>query len=118
MAADCRSCFSLSAKEQPVQPVASFSLTVCELGSGGFQNLLVVEIAWVRWAVAVSSAYVCSNAACPVCCDLCLSPHQSEQSPKDMGHPCASIKDSARDNTAAFHTQRSKNEVWTPAPHR
>nr|AAD28798.1 serine-threonine kinase 9 [Takifugu rubripes] len=36
---------------------------------------------------------------------------RSEQSPKDMGHPCAPIKDSARDNTAAFHTQRSKNEA-------
>ncbi|KAG7483035.1 cyclin-dependent kinase-like 5 isoform X1 [Solea senegalensis] len=36
---------------------------------------------------------------------------RSEQSPKDMSHPCASIKDSTRDNTAAFHTQRSKNEV-------
>uniref|UniRef100_H3C0P3 Cyclin-dependent kinase-like 5 n=1 Tax=Tetraodon nigroviridis TaxID=99883 RepID=H3C0P3_TETNG len=37
-----------------------------------------------------------------------LSPQLSEQSPKDMGHP---NKDSARDNTAAFHTQRSKNEA-------
>uniref|UniRef100_A0A3Q3D0Y7 Cyclin-dependent kinase-like 5 n=1 Tax=Haplochromis burtoni TaxID=8153 RepID=A0A3Q3D0Y7_HAPBU len=36
---------------------------------------------------------------------------RSEQSPKDMSHPCAPIKDSTRDNTAAFLTQRSKNEV-------
>ncbi|KAM7405913.1 hypothetical protein PAMP_000326 [Pampus punctatissimus] len=36
---------------------------------------------------------------------------RSEQSSKDMSHPCAPIKDSTRDNTAAFHTQRSKNEV-------
>nr|XP_057944711.1 cyclin-dependent kinase-like 5 isoform X2 [Doryrhamphus excisus] len=36
---------------------------------------------------------------------------RSEQSPKDMSHPCAPIKDSTRDNTAAFHTQRPKNEV-------
>lgn len=44
----------------------------------------------------------------------CPSSQQSEQSPKDMSHPCAPIKDSARDNTAAFHTQRSKNEVRPP----
>lgn len=86
-------------------------MIVYELGSGCFQNLLIVESVWVRWAVAVSSPYLWPNAASPVCFDLCLSPQQSEQSPKDMGHPCASIKDSARDNTAAFHTQRSKNEV-------
>uniref|UniRef100_A0A3Q3JHU8 Cyclin-dependent kinase-like 5 n=1 Tax=Monopterus albus TaxID=43700 RepID=A0A3Q3JHU8_MONAL len=36
---------------------------------------------------------------------------RSEQSPKDMSHPCAPIKDSTRDNTPVFHTQRSKNEV-------
>ncbi|KAM7015198.1 cyclin-dependent kinase-like 5 isoform 2-T2 [Tautogolabrus adspersus] len=36
---------------------------------------------------------------------------RSEQSPKDLSHPCAPIKDSTRDNTAAYHTQRSKNEV-------
>ncbi|XP_068617207.1 cyclin-dependent kinase-like 5 [Brachionichthys hirsutus] len=36
---------------------------------------------------------------------------RNEQSPKDMSHPCVPIKDSTRDNTAAFHTQRSKNEV-------
>ncbi|XP_061608506.1 cyclin-dependent kinase-like 5 isoform X2 [Phyllopteryx taeniolatus] len=37
---------------------------------------------------------------------------RSEQPPKDMSHPCAPIKDSTRDNTAAFHTQRPpKNEV-------
>lgn len=41
----------------------------------------------------------------------CPSPQQSEQSPKDMSHPCASIKDPARDNAAAFHAQRAKNEV-------
>ncbi|XP_037546173.1 cyclin-dependent kinase-like 5 [Nematolebias whitei] len=35
---------------------------------------------------------------------------RSEQPPKDMSHPCP-IKDSTRDNPAAFHTQRSKNEV-------
>uniref|UniRef100_A0AAZ1XQ19 Cyclin-dependent kinase-like 5 n=1 Tax=Oreochromis aureus TaxID=47969 RepID=A0AAZ1XQ19_OREAU len=40
-----------------------------------------------------------------------LSPQLHEQSPKDMSHPCAPIKDSTRDNTAAFLTQRSKNEV-------
>uniref|UniRef100_A0A3Q2DFM9 Cyclin-dependent kinase-like 5 n=1 Tax=Cyprinodon variegatus TaxID=28743 RepID=A0A3Q2DFM9_CYPVA len=34
-----------------------------------------------------------------------------EQPPKDMSHPCAPIKDSTRDNSAAFHTQRTKNEV-------
>lgn len=44
----------------------------------------------------------------------CPSSQQSEQSPKDMSHPCAPIKDSTRDNTAAFHTQRSKNEVRPP----
>ncbi|XP_047218435.1 cyclin-dependent kinase-like 5 isoform X5 [Girardinichthys multiradiatus] len=41
----------------------------------------------------------------------CPSSQQSEQPPKDMSHPCAPIKDSTRDNSAAFHTQRSKNEV-------
>uniref|UniRef100_A0A8C6UG03 Cyclin-dependent kinase-like 5 n=1 Tax=Neogobius melanostomus TaxID=47308 RepID=A0A8C6UG03_9GOBI len=40
-----------------------------------------------------------------------LSPQLHEPSPKDMSHPCAPIKESSRDNTAAFHTQRSKNEV-------
>uniref|UniRef100_A0A3B3ZI88 Integrase catalytic domain-containing protein n=1 Tax=Periophthalmus magnuspinnatus TaxID=409849 RepID=A0A3B3ZI88_9GOBI len=40
-----------------------------------------------------------------------LSPQLHEQSPKDMSHPCAPIKESSRDNTAAFHSQRSKNEV-------
>lgn len=44
----------------------------------------------------------------------CPSSQQSEQSPKDMSHPCAPIKDSTRDNTAAFLTQRSKNEVRPP----
>ncbi|KAJ0001675.1 hypothetical protein NQD34_001471 [Periophthalmus magnuspinnatus] len=39
-----------------------------------------------------------------------LTGHSSEQSPKDMSHPCAPIKESSRDNTAAFHSQRSKNE--------
>lgn len=86
-------------------------MIVYELGSGCFQNLLIVEIAWVRRAVAVSDPHLCTMLPSPVCFDLCLSPQQSEQSPKDMGHPCAPIKDSARDNTAAFHTQRSKNEV-------
>lgn len=41
----------------------------------------------------------------------CPSSQQSEQPPKDMSHPCAPIKDSTRDNSAAFHSQRSKNEV-------
>nr|XP_015808987.2 cyclin-dependent kinase-like 5 isoform X3 [Nothobranchius furzeri] len=36
---------------------------------------------------------------------------RNEQPPKDMNHPCAPIKDSTRDTSAAFHTQRSKNEV-------
>ncbi|KAM9826128.1 cyclin-dependent kinase-like 5 isoform 1-T4 [Syngnathus typhle] len=37
---------------------------------------------------------------------------RSEPSPKDMSHPCAPVKDSTRDNTATFHTQRPpKNEV-------
>ncbi|KAJ0056400.1 hypothetical protein NL108_006915 [Boleophthalmus pectinirostris] len=35
---------------------------------------------------------------------------KSEQSPKDMSHPCPPIKESTRDNTAAFHSQRAKNE--------
>lgn len=48
--------------------------------------------------------------SCLTC--TCASLQQSEQSPKDMSHPCASIKDPARDNTAAFHSQRAKNEVW------
>lgn len=46
----------------------------------------------------------------------CPSSQQSEQSPKDMSHPCAPIKDSTRDNTAAFLTQRSKNEVRPLTP--
>lgn len=90
--------------------------TVYYSKSGCFANAPIVEIDWVRECRGCGcfTSLSLHHAASPVCFDLRLSPQQSEQSPKDMGHPCAPIKDSARDNTAAFHTQRSKNEVRPP----
>uniref|UniRef100_A0A8C4EQJ0 Cyclin-dependent kinase-like 5 n=1 Tax=Dicentrarchus labrax TaxID=13489 RepID=A0A8C4EQJ0_DICLA len=40
-----------------------------------------------------------------------LSPQLHEQAPTEVTHSRPPIRDSTRDNTASFHTQRQKNEV-------
>lgn len=58
------------------------------------------------WLLHAHSQCLPVSAYFAVC--LCL---QNDQSPKEKPHSRPPIKDSTRDNTATFHSQRPKNEV-------